>query len=192
MIVKDKHITMKTTKIFTILTLLMGLVFSSCTTLKVTKDPNQPDSSVLAISARSKGVGMDGFGIIIRVENVETHQQYDSKTLSGFSKDAIIPNLPAGTYNVVRVEVPVGGVEFKNWSPAIKEFFGTIVIEPNKKYYLGSYRGEFSGSLSDRAFNLVLESHEISNDLVSVVSKAGWKDGDFVLLNPVGIQIRIN
>ena len=75
---------------------------------------------------------------------------------------------------------------------AIKEFFGTIVIEPNKKYYLGSYCGEFSGSLSDRAFELVFDSHEISNDLISVVSKAGWNDGDWVLINPDRKQIRIN
>ena len=172
--------------------LFIILLLSSCATLKMTKDPNQPDFSVLAISARSKGVGMNGHGISIKIENVETHQQYDSKTLTGFSKDAVIPNLPAGTYNVVRVAVPVGDVEFKNWSPAIKEYFGTIVIEPNKKYYLGSYRGEFSGPLSDRAFELVLDSHEISNDLNSVVSKAGWNDGDWILHNPVGTRIRIN
>ena len=179
----------KLTQITSVLFIIMML--SSCVTTKVSKDPNQPDASVLAISARSKGIGMSGYGITIRVENVETHQQFDSKTLSRMSKDAVISNLPAGTYHVVYVEVPVGDVVFKNWSPALKQFFGTITIEPNKKYYLGSYLGEFSGPLSDRAFELALENHEISNDITSVLSKGGWNDGDFIILNPNGNKIRI-
>ena len=171
---------------------LLILAFSSCAASKVTKDPNQPNSSVLAISAMSKGTGMTGYGIIIRVENVETHQQYDSKSLSGFSKEAVIANLPAGTYNVVRVEVPVGDIKFINWSQELKEFFGTIVIEPNKKYYLGTYLCGFSGPLSNRAFEFSLENHEISNSLTSVISKAGWGDGDFILINPVETKLRLN
>ena len=171
---------------------LIILALSSCAASKVTKDPNQPNSSVLAISAMSKGVGMTGYGIMIRVENVETHQQYDSKSLSGFSKDAVIPNLPAGTYNVVRIEVPVGDIKFMNWSQELKEYFGSIVIEPNKKYYLGSYLCGFSGPLSNRVFELSLESHEISSNLISVVSKAGWNDGDFIQLNPVETKMRLN
>ncbi len=171
--------------------LFIIMMVSSCVITKIPKDPNQPDASVLAISASSKGVGMSGYGITIRVENVETHQQYDSKSLSGMSKDAIIPNLPVGTYHVIYVEVPVGGVVFTNSSPALKEFFGTIVIEPNKKYYLGSYLGEFSGSLSDRAFELALENHEVSIDIASVLSKGGWNDEDFIPINPNGNKIRI-
>lgn len=174
-------------------TALILVCVSSCTTLNLAKkEPRQTDASLLAISVRSKSAGMSGRGLMIRLENIETHQQYDSKSLSVMSKEAVIQNLPAGEYQVVYVEIPIGDLVFMNRSEPLKEYFGTVRIEPNRKYYLGSYICKFSGTLSNRVFSLMLENQSVSDKLVSFVAKTGWEEEGFVLLEPNGVSVRIN
>lgn len=79
--------------------------------------------------------------IDLMLENRETHEKYETKKLIGLEANSVIYNLPKGSYDIVkprtRMEVGNSEVEFSNWSPEFTEYFGTIEIEPNNKYFLG-------------------------------------------------------
>ena len=62
--------------------ILIVLIFSSCSSVKIAKQDN---SSIIAISATSTGLGSKGYGILITLENIDTKEMYKSKSLSPIS-----------------------------------------------------------------------------------------------------------
>ncbi len=162
--------------------ILIVLLFNSCSSVKILKQDN---SSIIAISATSSGLGAKGFGILITMVNIDTHEIYKSKSLSPVSAHSVIQNIPPGRYNVQKVEVPVGNLMYSNWSDSVKTYFGQIDIEPNSKYYLGDYTGTREIGRKN-VLRLKIKNQEIPEGLKEKIEneKTGWLKGDFINLSP--------
>ncbi len=160
-------------------------LFCSCGTVKIVKQEN---NSLVAISAKSSGVGSQGVGIEITLENLSTHESYVSKSLSLTSPHSIIQNIPPGRYFVRKVRVPLGNITYSNWSEDIKTFFGEIEIQPNSKYYLGNFNGK-RGMGAKSILRLKIENQDIPIKLQeSIEVETGWRDGAFIKLYPYQSQ----
>ena len=165
-----------------LLGILIFFLFNSCASLKVMKQDN---GSVVAISATSTGTLQKGYGIVITLENVETQENFTSKSLSPMSPHSIIQNIPQGKYFVQRIEVPIGNIIYKNGSENVKSFFGQIDIEPNSKYYLGNFSGKRRIG-RENGFTLRINDLNIPKKIKEKIEtgNAGWKEGEFVKLYP--------
>ena len=162
--------------------ILIILIFSSCSSVKIAKQDN---SSIIAISATSTGFGSKGYGILITLENIDTKEMFKSKSLSPISSHSVIRNLSPGKYIVRKVEVPVGNFMYSNWSDSVKTFFGQINIAPNSKYYLGDFAGTRDVGKKN-VLRLRIENQNIPEKLKEKIEndKTGWKDGEFIKLYP--------
>ncbi|HET7819743.1 MAG TPA: hypothetical protein VFL70_10590 [Bacteroidia bacterium] len=169
----------KSTKLFLI---LIVVIFNSCSTVKIIKQDN---SSIIAISATSSGLGAKGYGILINIENIDTHEIYKSKSLSPISPHSVIQNIPSGKYYVKKIEVPVGNFMYSNWSDTVKLYFGQINIEPNSKYYLGDFTGTREIGRKN-VLRLKINNPNIPEGLKRKIEneKTGWESGDFIKLYP--------
>lgn len=158
------------------------LLFCSCSTVKITKQDN---NSIIAISATSSGLGASGFGIVITIENLDTHEMYKSLSLSPISPHSVITNIPQGKYKVRKVEIPVGNIMYSNWSDNVNTYFGQINIEPNSKYYLGNYIGTRDIGRKN-ILRLKIKNKNIPEKLKKKIEneKTGWLSGDFIKLYP--------
>ena len=162
--------------------ILIVLIFSSCSSVKIAKQDN---SSIIAISATSTGLGAKGYGILITLENIDTKEMFKSKSLSPISPHSVIQNLSPGRYVVRKVEVPVGNIMYSNWSDSVKTFFGQINIEPNSKYYLGDFSGTRDVGKKN-VLRLKIENQSIPDKLKEKIENenTGWKSGEFIKLYP--------
>jgi hypothetical protein len=162
--------------------ILILLFFNSCSTLKIAK---QFEGSIIAISATSSGLGSKGYGILITLENIDSHALYKSISLSPISPHSVIQNIPAGKYYVRKVEVPVGNIMYSNWSDSVKTFFGQINIEPNSKYYLGNFTGTRDIGRKN-VLRLKIINQNIPERLKEIIENesTGWLGGDFIKLYP--------
>jgi hypothetical protein len=117
---------------------------------------------------------------------METGALYKSKAVTRFfSPHSIINNLPAGIYTIQELEIPLGSMTYKTWSPAVKKYFGEIVIEPNKRYYIGDFTGkkEFGRYHS---FYIYRAYNGVPLSLIEKIDKAEprWSNVEFILLYP--------
>ena len=162
--------------------ILIVIIFSSCSAVKIDRQGN---SSIIAISATSTGLGAKGYGILVTMENLETKELYKSKSLSPISPHSVIQNLPSGKYFVRKVEVPVGSFMYSNWSDSVKTFFGQIDIAPNSKYYLGDFIGTREVGKKN-ILRLRIENQNIPKKLRGKIEneKTGWISDDFIKLYP--------
>ena len=162
--------------------ILIAFIFGSCSAVKIAKQDN---SSIIAISATSTGLGAKGYGILITLENLETKEMIKSKSLSPISPHSVIQNLSPGKYVVRKVEVPVGSFMYSNWSDSVKTFFGEIIIKPNSKYYLGDFTGTRDIGKKN-VLRLRIENQSIPDKLREKIEneKTGWISGDFIKLYP--------
>lgn len=162
--------------------ILIVLIFSSCSSVNIAKQDN---SSIIAISATSTGLGAKGYGILITLENIDTKEMFKSKSLSSLSPHSVIQNLAPGKYFVRKVEVPVGNIMYSNWSDSVKTFFGQINIEPNSKYYLGDFSGTRDVGKKN-VLRLKIENQSIPFKLKEKIENenTGWKSGEFIKLYP--------
>ena len=162
--------------------LLIVLIFSSCSAVKIAKQDN---GSIIAISATSTGLGAKGYGILITLENIDTKEIFKSKSLSPISPHSVIQNLPSGKYFVRKVEVPVGSFMYSNWFDSVKTFFGQINIAPNSKYYLGDFTGTREVGRKN-VLRLRIENQNIPEKLRNKIEneKTGWITDDFIKLYP--------
>ncbi len=162
--------------------ILIFLSFVSCSSLKIMKQDN---GSIVAVSTISKGLGVKGYGMLVTLENIETHERYISKSLSPMSSHSIIQNIPQGKYFVQKIEVPVGNMIYTNWSDSVKIFFGQIEIKPNSKYYLGNFSGERKIGRKN-VLTLRITALNIPDKLKEKIEKenTGWKEGNFIKLYP--------
>lgn len=186
-------------KILSITIVIIGilLAFSSCQAIKLSKQSREPNTSLLVINGE---YGLHSIDLML--ENRETHEKYETKKLVGLEANSVVYNLPAGTYDVVKVwfrkEIGNTVQEFSNWSPELTEYFGPIEIEPNNKYFLGIF-----DSHSDKPIVWTLRNHlklqyvepgsdkqiGLGQDYVpkkirEVVAESDWKDGEFIILRP--------
>lgn len=162
--------------------ILIVLIFSSCSSVKIAKQDN---SSIIAISATSTGLGAKGYGILITLENIDTKEMFKSKSLSLISSHSVIQNLLPGKYVVRKVEVPVGNFMYSNWTDSVKTFFGQINIEPNSKYYLGDFTGTRDVGKKN-VLRLRIENQSIPDKLKEKIENenTGWKSGELIKLYP--------
>lgn len=140
--------------------------------------------SMITISASARASGMYGRGIVLFIENIETHEIYKSKSLNGMSNNAVIENVPAGLYEVCRVEIPFGDKWFMNDSPELKSFFGTLEIRPNTNYFMGKYLSTIQGKISNRQVLFSLEGHVMPKKLIKFINKKGLDADGFVPIKP--------
>ncbi len=145
----------------------------------------QNNGSIVAISCTSGGLMMKGYGILITLENIETHEKFKSESLSLMSPHSVIQNISQGEYIVREIEVPVGNITYKNWSDSVKVFFGQITIEPNTKYYLGDFSGEWAIGRKN-VLTLRITNTNVPDKLKEKIEEenTGWKEGDFIKLYP--------
>lgn len=164
------------------LVILIIIVCNSCSTVRIAKLDN---SSIIAISATSSGLGAKGYGILITMENIDTKEIYNSKSFSPISSHSVIQNIPAGKYFVTKVEVPVGGFIYSNWSDSVKVFFRQIDIKPNSKYYLGDFTGTRDIGRTN-VLRLKINNQNIPDKIKEKIEneKTGWISGEFIKLYP--------
>ena len=175
------------------------LAFSSCQAINLSKQSREPNTSLLVIN----GVyGLHSIHLVL--ENRETHEKYETKKLIGLEANSVIYNLPKGSYDVVklcvRMEVGNSVVEFSNWSPELTEYFGTIEIEPNNKYFLGIYecykdydirilwtvRDQIKMRYMEPGSNKHIGTGQdyVPKKIQTIVAETDWKDGEFIILRP--------
>ena len=140
--------------------------------------------SMITISASARASGMSGHGIVLFLENTETNEIYKSKCLNGMSDNAVIENVPAGLYEVCRVEIPFGDMRFCNDSHELRRFFGTFEISPDTNYFMGKYKSTFQGKASHRQVLFSLENHVIPDKLIKFINKKGLDAEGFVPIMP--------
>jgi len=158
--------------------LVISAILTSCTLSKLSKTSGH---AIIAISASSTGLGSAGSGIIITLMNLKTRAFYRSKSFSPLSKHSAVNNVPPGSYIVYKVELPVGGITYSNWSEPVHQYFGQLEIEADKKYYLGYFLGRrkvgrknvLKISLRDQHVPIKIRDR-IENE------KTGWGSEDFV------------
>jgi len=162
--------------------ILIVLIFSSCSSVKIAKQDN---NSIIAISATSTGLGAKGYGILITLENIDTKEMFKSKSLSPISPHSVIQNLSPGRYVVRKVEVPVGNFMYSNWTDSVEAFFGQIKVEPNSKYYLGDFTGTRNVGKKN-VLRLRIENQSIPDKLKEKIENenTGWKSGELIKLYP--------
>lgn len=125
---------------------LLSIIFSSisvillqsCTAINIIESP---PTSTVSISAASKSLGGAGSGIIIYIKNQDTGETLKSQSFGRMSNHSVILEVPPGNYTVSGVELPIGGLIFKNYGPEVNNYFGIIKVESGKRYYLGFHRG---------------------------------------------------
>jgi hypothetical protein len=162
--------------------ILIFFFFNSCASLKVMKQDN---GSIVAISATSTGTLQKGYGIVITLENIETQEQFTSKSLSPMSPHSIVQNISQGKYIIYQVMVPVGNIKYYNKSDNVRTFFGQIDIKPNSKYYLGNFSGERRIG-RENVLTLRISDLNIPDKLIEKIEgrNTGWKEGEFLKLYP--------
>lgn len=166
----------------TLVLILTSIVLSGCASFRVVKKDN---FSIVAISAISYGFLQKGYGITVTLENIDTQERLISKPLSPVSSHSIVQNIPPGKYFVQKIEVPVGSFAYLNWSEDVKDFFGTITIEANSKYYLGNFAGTRKMGRQN-VLSLRIDDQNIPELLKQKIEaeKTGWKTGPFTKLYP--------
>jgi len=165
-----------------IFSLIICLALCSCATIKIVKQDN---NSILAVSAKSSGLGSQGYGIEITLVNINTQQKLVSKSFSSISPHSVIQNIPPGQYYIKQISVPVGNITYISWSDSIRTFFGEIEIKPNSKYYLGDFSGTREVGKKN-VLRLRIKNENIPNEVIEKIEaeNTGWKNGDFVKLYP--------
>jgi hypothetical protein len=172
---------MKKRLLTSVFTIGVFLLMVTCATIKIAK---QGDGSILAISAKSSGIGLKGLGIELTLVNIDTQENFVSKSLSPLSPHSIIQNISPGTYYVRQIKVPLGNITYTNRSDSVRSFFGQLIIESNTKYYLGSYTG--TRKVGDKnAFFLKLSDQSVPKDIIDRINiNTGWENGDYIKLCP--------
>lgn len=139
---------------------------------------------MIAISASARSTGMRGYGITLCLENLVTHEIYESNPLGALNENAVLEHIPAGWYEVRLVDIPFGDRRYWNDTPELRRFFGTIEILPDTNYYLGMYKSTYSGKISRRQVVMTLESHEMPKKLVKYVEEQGLAADEFIPIIP--------
>jgi hypothetical protein len=150
----------------------------------------QDNNSILAISAKSSGLGAQGYGIEITLVNKNTQESFNSKSFSAISPHSIIQNIPPGTYYVKQISIPVGNITYISWSDSVRAFFGEIEIKPNSKYYLGNFTGTREVGTKN-VLRLQIENLNIPDKVTEKIEaeNTGWKNGDFIKLYPYKSEV---
>ena len=115
------------------------LFLGGCTTLEISE--NQQDAT-LAISASSSSLGGKGSGIIVELTHLGIKEKVRSISLGKMSDHSVVLHVKEGTYLVTGIELPIGGLMFKNYGQEVARHFGPINVEAGKRYYLGNYAGK--------------------------------------------------
>lgn len=186
---------MKKNLTITVVILSFLMAFASCGSTKILTTPHDPDASILFSSDWSGGL-YNKMEIVL--ENIETNQQYVStkfKTKKWSSN--VVYNLPPGTYKVAQVNIHLkigsGVASFTNFSSELTEYFGTIEIEPSKKYFLGMYKYYCKEIPWYTVRNHIkfeyVEPMSIKNDNIDegikkALMESDWKHGEFIILRP--------
>ncbi|MFZ1805729.1 MAG: hypothetical protein WAU36_00815 [Cyclobacteriaceae bacterium] len=159
------------------------IALGACSTLKILKSEN---SALIAFTATTSYFGGMGKGMVITIRNVETGESYVSNSLSHFSSHCIVQNIKPGKYQVEKIVLNTGNNKFSNWSSSVRDYFGIIELEGNKKYYLGTFAGKVQLKFKN-AISLKLEDHQIPEKIKSTLKEQGngWGSGAFELIKTV-------
>jgi len=163
----------------TILLLLSACVFHPIVSR------GQDDGAVVTISASASTPGMKGYGIVIHLTNVETGEEFESKSLGIMSRNAIIEYIPAGRYRITFAEVYLGDRSWSNNSTELQDFFGEIRLEAGRIYYLGTYETTFEGHLRDRKIIFSFKDLFIPKKIISYLDKLGYPTDDIIIRSPI-------
>lgn len=128
------------------------------------------NGAFVAISATSKAAMQKGYGIITTLVNQDTKKEYTTKSLGPISAHSIIANIPAGTYLVTKVVLPLGEYFFENKSDSLQTFFGELKFEEGKRYYLGNFTGIRTIGM-ENVFRISIEDEEIPMKLIKKLRK---------------------
>lgn len=140
--------------------------------------------SMVAISASAKSTGMYGKGIYIQIENLESHEVFESKPLRSISESAVIENVPAGYYEVCYVEIPFGDRWYYNNSNNLRDYFGVFYILPDSSYYLGNFKATHRGKYSHRRVVFSFDGHTIPEKLAKFIQGRDLVLDDCIFLGP--------
>lgn len=130
------------------------------------------NGALVSISAKSKGALQTGYGIEITMTNIKTKQSCVSESLGPISPHSVIQNLPAGSYLITQIKVPLGDLMYTNSSEVVKEFFGILEIEEEKNYYLGYFSGTRKVGKKD-VFILRIDDESIPQELLKKLLNKG-------------------
>ena len=160
---EKKLFLMKKYVLSVLIVFMASLIFTSCGSTKILRQPHDPEASLLFLSAAGvyrQFAGLEFKGFEMKLENVETHEQYESRFFksSPYGSANIVFLIPPGVYKVVSVGCvleaspygygPYGDVGrpqiFQSYHYVddpiqLLDFWGAIVVKPNSAYYLGTY-----------------------------------------------------
>jgi len=159
------------------------LIFSSCVTTNINKLDN---SAFIAWSGKTRAGFTSGNGLEITIVNLDTNQKYNSKKIRTGSAYGILNNIPPGEYVVAEIVLNTGSYKVKNSSIGMRQYFGKLYIEPNKKYYLGTFEGIVRAKFKN-AFGIIKTNDSLPKEIEDYLVKQniGWEDGEFELIETI-------
>ncbi len=160
---------MKKNKIILIL-LLVSFMFFSGRKINI----NEEKGAVISISVTTSGMLQKGYGITMTLTNNKTKENYKTKSMGLISSHCFIFNLPAGIYNVTKIEVPLGQFIYSNKSIELTNFFGDLEFKDNNIYYLGNFYGERNIGV-ENVFYLSLKDENIPDKIIKKLNNKGYK-----------------
>lgn len=201
------------------------IALASCGSTKVLMQPHDENGAIVFVSAigvnQSGSVGGTSLSIIpnkygfgVKMENVETHQQFVSEYFKSSIRhhNRVFYNIPPGTYRIVEVRFTIKADEYfdietnrrsfenhtyYNNSQELSDYFGDIIIEPSQKYFLGTYycydQGDYTGARYVDNKDIKLEYVEdestsrnggVANEILEAIEESDWKGGEFIMLRP--------
>lgn len=136
-------------------------------------------------SASSEGIGTLGKGMTIVLVEQVSGEKYRSTSLGPLSRHATVVNLPAGTYAVERVELPLGSLTYANWSDELGEYFGRMRIAANSRYFLGYFHGQMRVGFDDVLAVSVVDTVASATLLAKVANGGkGWNGDTTFFVGP--------
>lgn len=216
---------MKSRCIISVIIIWVLIVFVSCGSTKVLKQPHDLGSSIVFVSAigvnQSMSVGGSPLSIIpnkygfeVKMENVDTHEQFVSEYFKSSIKhhNRVFYNIPSGTYRIVEIRLTIKVNEYfdietnrnyyenhtyYNNTQELSDYFGDIVIEPGKKYFLGAYYCYDQGDSTSGRYvdnkdiklkyiedGILFGEGGIAKEIIDAIEESDWKEGEFVILRP--------
>ena len=124
-----------------------------------------------------------GYGITIRLTNIDTGEEFESKSLGILSKNAIIEGLPTGRYRITFAEIDFGDVLWNSASNDLQDFFGVILIKAGRIYYLGAYESTYADERK-RKVVFTLKDLNVPKKIIRYLDRYGYPTDNIMTRSP--------
>ena len=169
---------------------LLVLLAVGCATNRI---PQSTSGALVLCEVTSSAMSAQGKGIKLVFLNRQTGQAYRSEARAPLSPICYVSDLPAGSYFIVDLRLPIGNLEFRNSTEEMAAHFGSIDVETGQAYYLGSFRGKQKVGFKN-VVSLATVDSVPTNKLAEVLRDDGgrWSAEDLMYVGPtVGSEVML-